>query len=188
MPVISTVARVKGALRIPAAVTVWDVRIGEILEDVEADALVEIGSPAWVAAYRTEVPRVTPGRTIALLEYFPVWAVSAATLSSGALVENTDFQWSSDGSLELLTGSFSSVARDFSVYYKAGPIETAGSTPSDLIRLVTLMAARQYNLEGIAGLGSSSLRPISKNVATADDDAVQAIIDGILARYRKPAG
>ena len=46
MPVISTVARVKGALRIPAAVTVWDVRIGEILEDVEADALVEIGSPA----------------------------------------------------------------------------------------------------------------------------------------------
>lgn len=189
MPVLSTVARVKGALRIPAAITLHDARLSELIDEAEGDALAEIGADAWVAAYRTEVPRTTPGRSIVLLDQFPVWAVASATLDSSALVENTDYQWEAGGAFELLDGAyFPLTARKLSVHYKAGPIETAGSTPADLIRLSTLLAARQFNLEGVAGLASSSVRPIAKAIAGHDEDAVQAIIDGIMARYRKPAG
>jgi hypothetical protein len=188
VPVLSTVARVKGALRIPAAVTMHDVRIGEILDEVESSALADIGADAWVASYRTEYPRTSPGRTMVLLEHFPVWAVAGATLDSSGLVGDSDFQWTRDGSIELLAGRFPVAARQFAVSYLAGPIQTAGSTPADLIRLATLLAARQFNTEGIAGLAASSVRPISKTVADPDDDAVQTIIDGILARYRKPMG
>lgn len=193
MAVLTTVGRVKGALRIPGAagagVTLWDARIAEIIEDVEGDLLREVGHDSWAPYVRTEYPRYSPGKFVVMLDRFPVWAIAGLTLSGSASVDGTGFTWDQSGRVELIDGTaFPASSRDLSITYTTGPIQVAGTTQNELVRLATLAAARQFQQEPNAGLQSLNIRPISKAVSDPDHDAVQAEIDKILARYRRPMG
>lgn len=180
----------KGALRMPTAVTVHDGRIDEIIAEVEDELLAQTTLGAWAATTYTEHHDTTGFQDAVVLKRFPVISVAAATLlaNSEALVEGTDYQVEASGKLSLLDGRlFPSGRRQLVVTYSAGAF-AAGSTSAALIRAATLMAARQYTIEPVAGLSEADLRPLRQAIATWGEDAIQAEIDRTMARYRSVLG
>lgn len=186
---LTTIERVKGAARIPAAVTMWNARIGEIIEEVEGELLKFTQLSAFPATtYSGYLPTVT-GSPLVLLPKWTVFSVVALTQLAGpgpgsALVDGTDYAWDESGVVRLLSGTFSGRVH---ATWTAGMFQTAGQTDMASIRLATLMAARQWHQEPLAGLEAQTVSPVSKRVAkpTWDDDAIYNEIRGMLARWQR---
>lgn len=192
---LTDVSRVKGALRIPGAlgtgITVHDVRIGEIVEEVEDDILRETTLDQFEPkTYRDkiDVPNGGPGLT-AVLPRFPVLSVAAITQGGVGLVEGEDYTWDPGGAIRSLSAAgFCRGRAVLDVTYVAGLVAVAGTTTSDLRKLATLWAAKQYNQEPMSGMSEISVAPTRKTVARHDfnEDAALKEINRIMARYRKP--
>lgn len=187
MPTLTTVGRVKRALGIPAGVTLRDEEIGEVIDEVEGSLLGETTLTSWVAQTYSET-LVTRGRDLAMLSRFPVLSIVGLTIS-GTPIPPEARSFGREGSIRLLGGASGAACFPWAndqveVEYIAGIVEVAGSTPLDIRRLVTLAAARQCNLEGIAGIASAGMAPIAQTAGKPGDDAVQAEIARILAKYR----
>ena len=182
----TTTDRVKGALRIPAGVTIHDARIVEIIEEVEGDILSRLSLTTFGPATYTEKIDTDPGdMRSAMISRFPVLSIVALTVSGSPLVEGDDFYFTRGGSLKLIgSGGFFPDARQaVDVTYTAGLCATLGTTPGDIKRWATLECALQYNQEPMAGLGEQSVRPIKKMIARADEDRMRQLIDSIASKY-----
>lgn len=187
---LTTAARVKGALRIPAAVTVHDARIGEIVEEIDAWLLGEVDLTAFGATTYSATldgEQLGTGRTF-VTPKFPLLSVAALTVDTRALVDGTGYTWERSGVVHLLDPAVQGLA-NIAITYTAG-LFPAGATTTDLVRLATLAAARQYNQEPMAGLADLDIAPVKKGIArdAFNEDAVRGEISRILSRYRKPAG
>lgn len=185
---ITDVNRVKRALRIPAGVTVSDARITEICAEVDSELLQEVNLTSWDSAtqyYETlDILAGSVARTVTLRHY-PVTSVVALTASGVSLVEDDDYRVDPGGSIRLLgTGTFFEAGNGtVEVTYTAGHI-SAGSTPAWLLRLGTLMAARQFYQEAQAGVLDLSVDPIRQVMAAFDEDQTDREIQRALARWR----
>ncbi len=187
--VLTTTERVKAALRIPAGVTYQDGRIGQIVEEVEGEFLELVELDAFVST--TYTATMSGGRwngSMVFLPKFPVLSVVALTVHGSALGAD-DFSWDRSGCIRLVE-SFAPSVFAVEATYTAGLVAVAGTTSADLIRIATLMACRQYNVEGMAGLLDMEVDPVKKQVARIGfgEDAVDTEIQRLLARYRRPAG
>jgi hypothetical protein len=120
---------------------------------------------------------------MAFISRFPVYSVVALTQQTTGLVENTDFYFESNGRLQLITGIFDGARRDLHVTYTAGMFP--GATTGDAKRLATLLAARQFHQEPLAGYSESSVAPLRRVMANAtlDEDAIYSEIKRLMARY-----
>lgn len=186
MPKLTTLAKVKGALQIPAAVTLRDERIAEVIDEAEDALLAETTLSAFEPTVYSE-RLITNGSAIAQVSRFPVFGFVALTLSGTALVADQDYRWSRHGTVRLMGWGavFPTSTFDVEACYTAGLVQTAGSTPSELVRLGTLAAARQANLEGLSGMALSSIQPLSQAMATPGNDLILNEINRIMARYRR---
>jgi hypothetical protein len=184
--------RVKGALRIPAGVTVHDQRIGEIVGEVESDILqyLDLDSFDALTTYTDRID-VEPGGTgaVLMLRRMPVTAVVALTVAGVALAQGSDYYLGRGGALRMISCGVDAGRQDVVCTYTAGLI-TAGATPSWLARWSTLACARQYNQESMAGLAKLDVRPVNREVARFgfDEDACERELARYRARYAKPAG
>lgn len=184
MGALTDLATVKGALRIPAGVTMWNTRVDEIINEVESTLLTDLDLTSFAATTYSEYIDTRYGETMAFISRFPVYSVVALTQNTTtALVENTDFYFEANGRIQLLTAIFDGARRDLFVTYTAGLFP--GATTSDAKRLATLLAARQFHQEPLAGYSESSVAPIRKIMANAtlDTDAIYSEIKRLMARY-----
>lgn len=185
-------ARVKGALHIPVAVTVHDQRLGEIVGEVDSDLLEDFDLDSWDAATTyTETLDVLPGTGgyTVVARRFPIRTVVALTASLAPLVQGADYRVDRGGVIRLLGSgaSFESGRGTVEVTYTAGHV-VAGATPSWLVRLATMKAALQYNVEPQIGIATLTVDPVRKQLGTEEQDAMQREIARLLARWSKPAG
>lgn len=183
--------RVKAALRIPAGVTYQDARIAQIVDEAEAELLQEVDLSAFAATTYAAVLDGSIGgdRRVFILPKFPVLSIVALTVNDSALTFATDYRWEASGRVRVVT-PVEPVLDAIEVTYTAGLVATVGTTDASLIRCATLMAARQYNIEGLAGLASLDVAPVKKGIARRGfgEDAADAELQRLLSRYRKPAG
>lgn len=182
--------RVKQCLRIPAGITVHDTRLTEIVEEVDSDLLARFRLTAWDATtrYRDSVD-ILPGSTAALflLRRHPINSIVALTASGAGLVQDEDYRLDPGGVVRMLGLRTLDYGRDVAqIEYTAGHV-TAGATPGWLLRLATLSAALQYNVEPQAGIGNLRVDPVQKVLSDPEVDQAQAEIARILARWC-PAG
>jgi hypothetical protein len=180
---LTSLNRVKGALGIPAGVTVRDARITEIIDEVEDDLLNRVGLTNWVLTTYTAKLDVDGIGRVALLPHLPVTSVVALTNASVPLTEDLHFRLDDGGVLRSLTGGFYRGMNALDVTYVAGVIVTPGTTPGSLAKLATLSAARQANQEGLSGVESMNVRPTSKTLANPSGDAARMEINRLLAKY-----
>ena len=181
--------RVKRLLRIPAGITVHDARITEIVGESDGELLALVGLDSWDAATAyTDSLDVYPGTAgqVLLLRRWPVTAVVALTAGGAGLVEGVDFRVDRGGVLRLLgTRTLDAGTDAAQCTYTAGHV-SAGSTPTWLLRLGSLAAARQYNTEAMAGIGDLRVDPVTKAIADFDHDAAEREIARTLARWSRP--
>ena len=192
MGVLTTTERVKAALRIPAGITYQDARIAQIVDEAEAELLQEVDLTAFAATtYAAFIDGSAIGgdRRVFVLPKFPVLSVVALTVNGSVLVYGTDYRWEASGRVRLVA-PVEPTLDAIEATYTAGLVATAGTTDASLIRCATLMAARQYNMEGLAGLASLDVAPMKKSIARRGfgEDAADAELQRLLSRYRKPAG
>jgi hypothetical protein len=191
MGALTTTERVKRSLQIPSGVTVHDARIAEIVTEVEAEMLAQTTLSAWSTTTHTDYLDTRVTSDVVLLKRFPVISVVAATLVVGStpLVENEDYQWEESGKIARLPEGegWPQGRRQLVVTYTVGAF-AAGSTLADLTRAATLMSARQYVLEPVAGLSDAQVEPLRRTVAEWDVDAMRIEVDRTLARYRNALG
>lgn len=182
------VSRVKGALRIPAGITVHDVRIGEIVAEVESDILQDLRLDSFAVATYTDRLDVDPGDAgrVFALRRLPVTSVVGLTVDGVGLTEGTDFYLGTGGILRLIPECAGTMPGRQGVVctYVAGHV-VAGATPSWLARWATLAAARQYNQEPMSGFAALDVEPTSRSVARAgfDEDACEREIGKLRARW-----
>jgi hypothetical protein len=187
---ITDLDRVKRALRIPAGITVHDLRITEICGEVDGDLLEELDLSSWDSStsyHETlDVLAGTAGTTT-LVRRFPIASVVALTASGVRLVQDVDFRVDRGGVIRLLGPgmAFDPGRGNIEIQYTAGHI-AAGATPTWLVRLGTLKAALQYNQEPQAGIGNLKVDPVQKVLSSRDEDALTQEMQGILARWLKP--
>lgn len=184
---LTSTSRVKGALQVPAGVTIHDARIAEIVDEVEAELLAQTTLTAWATTTHTEYLAGRSSSDVLLVDRFPVVAVAALTLvdSSTALVYGTDYEWDRSGAIRRIPegDGWPDGRRKVVVTYQTSALN-AGATPSDLIRAATLKAARQYTLEPLAGLSDAELQPIRRTAAAWSEDAIRIEVDRAMARFR----
>jgi hypothetical protein len=183
--------RVKRVLRIPAGVTVHDTRITEIVGEVDEELLDQLGLSAWDSSTvyndNVDVFPGTPGQTVILKRFAEFMSIVALTASGVRLVENQDFRLDDGGVIRLLNpgATFDYMPNSVQVTYTCGHI-AAGSTPAWLLRVASLSAARQYNLEPMGAIGSLRVDPITRTMADLDHDAAEGEIRRTLARWLRP--
>lgn len=187
MPALTSVARVKAALRIPAGVTLHDAAISDTIDDAEADLLEQVGLTAWDAAtvyVETHTPR--PGSRVLVLRRIAGIAVAAVTVGGSAFTAfDEDVR---GGVIRRVDGwGWDGTQGEVEVAYTAGLV-VAGATPAALVRAATLHAARQYHVEERAGQSELDVQPIRTRMATFDDDLARREVDRYLARFRRAAG
>lgn len=187
---LATAAQVKAALRIPAAATIWDVRIGEIIDEVEDQLLDDLGHDSFAATTYTETVDTWPGgQSGFLLSRFPVRSIVAITLSS-SLLSADQYAWKRWGEVRLVGQGLLTPCTRAAVQatYTAGVVAVAGTTPSHLRQLVVLRSARQFNQEPLAGYAETAIRSMERfRLSGADIAAIDQEIDRIWARYvRQP--
>lgn len=190
MGVLTSTSRIKAALRIPAGVTYQDARIAQIVDEVEAELLAEVELDAFVAtAYSAVLDGSVARHGVFVLPKFPVLSVVALTVGGSLLAYPSEYRWEASGRVRLVA-PVEPVLDAIEVTYTAGLVAVAGTTDASLIRCATLMGARQYNQEGMAGLSDLDVNPVKKGIARRGfgEDAVDAELQRLLARYRKPAG
>lgn len=189
MGVLTSTSRIKAALRIPAGVTYQDARIAQIVDEVEAELLAEVDLDAFVATTYSAVLDGAGVNRVFVLPKFPVLSVVALTVAGALLSYPGDYRWASSGRVRLIAPA-PQVDDAIEVTYTAGLVAVAGTTDASLIRCATLMGARQYNQEGMAGLADLDVAPVKKGVARRGfgEDAIDGELQRLLARYRKPAG
>lgn len=182
---LTTVERLKAAARIPAGVTMHDVRLGQIVSETEGQLLAELGFTTAEPATYSDRLDTMKGHDSIWTSRFPVYAVAAFTLDSVAQAQDVDYRWDSSGRLQLLETEYTTTRGGARVTYTAGLVAVAGTTQESLIRLATLRALRAWNQEPLAGLEEQSVSPIRKTVArsTTDDDAILAEIQRLMAPY-----
>jgi len=159
----TTRAKVKQALRIPAAITVHDSYIDELLTD--ADELVNgyLGVAGLTVTSYNETHDIMASQDWVALTNRPITSVAALTDNGQALVEGTDFYAdSATGYLRLLSSVdvFTVGRQKVSVTYSAG----YATVPSDIVRAATMAAAAQFNVEGHSGLESERTASYSYKV------------------------
>jgi hypothetical protein len=188
---LTTADRVKGALRIPAAVTIHDARIAEIIEEVEDDILHQVNLTAFGPTTYSERLDTEPGDVRSfVVSRWPLLSVVALTYNDSLLVENDDFYWRSSGQVRMIPSGalLSDDRQNVHITYTAGLVSVVGATPAHLIRWATLEAALQYNVEPMGGLAEVSTRPTTRQIANIDEDRVRQVIQSIAARYVSPLG
>lgn len=182
---LTTLSALKGALRIPAAATVHDVRLNEIIAEVESQILADVGLDAFGPTSYNETVNTWPGgNTVFTVKRFPVWGVTALTMS-GSLLTSSQFSWERSGRFELIeVGAVLPHTRnDVQVMYTAGLVEVAGTTPANLRRWATLEASLQYHAEPMAGIGEQTIRPVTTRMSSIEQDQVRTEIRRIAAHY-----
>lgn len=191
MPELTTLARVRGALRIPAGATIHDARITEIIDEVEDQILNDLNLNAFEATTYTDKFDTKPGdQTSFVLSRFPVLSVVALTMDGEALVEGTQFHFERSGQVKLIAqgGMLPNLRQAVDVTWTAGVVAVAGTTPAHMTRWATLEAALQYNTEHMAGIGEQSIRPVRRVLSDPERDQVRREIQRIAARYARPSG
>lgn len=187
----TNVDRVKRALRIPVGITLHDVRIGEIIGEVEATILDGIGPGLSSIGPTTVMETVSTwpgGYQTFTVKRWPVLSVAALTIA-GAAIPATDFAWDESGRIDwLLDDAVLPCSRNgVQVQYEVGLMTqaqiTAGATPGQLTRWATLECALQYNAEPMAGIGIQDIRPVRTTLSKVEEDNVRAEIRRIASRY-----
>lgn len=162
---LTTSARVKAALGIPAGVTFHDTAIANCVDYANDYVLRAIGQPGGlVATTRTDYPEVYSGNQMdLLLDRAPVVSIIAVT-NSESVVEAADYRLDAEkGMLRLLRGnigsrrllaSWSDVPDDVVVTYLHG--YTSSTVPGKVTRAADLIAI--HNGEQARHLGKKRVR------------------------------
>jgi len=176
---LTSTARCKRVLGIPAGVTLHDALLDDLVDVGEQMVLAYCGMAALTATSVTEMYDIEAAGTSELrLRGFPVSSVQAV-VASGATLQAT--QWYVDtrpGIVRLSPlGYFFPVGRQqVSVTYTFG----YASPPADLQHAATLVAVAEFNRARHAGLSSEGMTGYRYSV---DDSALPPAALAILARY-----
>lgn len=179
MATLTSTARCKRVLGIPAGVTLHDALLDDLVDVGEQMVLAYCGMAALTATSVTELYDIEAAGTSELrLRGFPVSSVQAV-VASGATLQAT--QWYVDtrpGIVRLSPlGYFFPVGRQqVSVTYTFG----YASPPADLQHAATLVAVAEFNRARHAGLSSEGMTGYRYSV---DDSALPPAALAILARY-----
>jgi len=145
----TTRARVKQALRIPTGVTQQDAYIDDLLPAVDELVNGYVGVASLTQANYDETHDIMPNQTWLALKNLPVTSIAALT-DDGTLIAATDYYVEEKTGYVRLKDSGSFFTEGIQ---KAVITYTGGnaSTPSDVIRAATMIAAAMFNAEGHAG-------------------------------------
>lgn len=176
---LTSTARCKRVLGIPAAVTIHDALLDDLVDVGEQSVLAYCGMAALTSTTVTELYDIEAAGTSELrLRGFPVISV-ASVVASGATLDAT--QWYIDNRpgivrLAPLGYYFPEGRQKVEVTYTFG----YASPPADLQHAATLITVAEFNRARHAGLSSEGMSGYRYSV---DDSALPPAALAILARY-----
>ena len=177
----SSKERVKRALGIPAAVTMHDTYISELLLVADAEIIAFCGMAGLTATAVVEKYDID-GEAVNqfTLRQFPVSSLSYV-LSSGATLSSSSYYLEKrSGTLRLSNAGrfFPEGRQKITVAYTYG----YDSVPADLAHAATILCAGHFNKTRHAGMQSEGVGGYRYRVS---DDAIPSTVSSLLAKYKR---
>ena len=178
---ITSKERVKRALGIPAAVTMHDTYIGELLWVADKQIIAYCGMAGVTATTVSETYDIMArGENVLVLQGFPVTSVTAVVSAGETLSSSSYYVDDRAGVVRLKNaGTFWPEGRQkVKVNYTFGIV----SAPADLIHAATILTCQHFNTTGHAGFLQEAAGGYRYKL---DSYSMPPAATAILARYRR---
>jgi len=178
---ITSAARLKAVLGIPAGLTFHDTLLGMVATAADARVLAAIGQGSLAVCTVQEYPLVyDEGQVAVQLRHVPVVGMVAVT-NDGALVATSEYRLDTEtGDLRLLDGEgyWSTEREGAAVMYGYG--YTEATIPPQLVAAADILGVAMFNRGKHAGLSATSASGYSTTLASTP---IPPEVQAILARY-----